>query len=101
MTSILRSLDNVSGSIGHLLKDPVVLLVRLYWGYNLINNGYTKLTDTKATQSFFKSIGLPPAVGYIVGLLELVTGIHYVIGLTTEFATLVVVLITLNAYICM
>lgn len=76
-----------------------MLLIRLYWGYNLVVNGYTKLSDTKATQTFFHSIGLPPFLGYVVGLLEIVTGVHYIIGLTTQFATLVVVIITLNAYL--
>jgi hypothetical protein len=48
------------------LRDGFLLLVRLYWGWQLIGAGWGKLMNVGATAQFFEGLGIPlPAVAFL------------------------------------
>jgi hypothetical protein len=54
------------------LQSPFLLAVRLYWGWQLIETGWGKLTDIGKVIGFFSQLGIPaPALNaYFVSALE-------------------------------
>ncbi|HEX2775989.1 MAG TPA: DoxX family membrane protein, partial [Candidatus Acidoferrales bacterium] len=41
------------------LQSPFLLVVRLYWGWQLSQNGWGKLHNLSHVTEFFASLGLP------------------------------------------
>ncbi len=65
------------------LQSPFLLLVRLYWGFQMMQTGWGKLHNIAKVTEFFTSLGVPlPAVNapFIVGL-EFLGGILIMLGL--------------------
>ncbi len=72
------------------LQSPFLLLVRLYWGFQMAQTGWGKLHHLAKVTGFFGSLGIPwPAVSApsIAGL-EFLGGILILIGLGTRAAAL-------------
>ena len=83
------------------LQSPFLLVVRLYWGVQLAQNGWGKLHNLGRVTEFFSSLGLP-APGFtatFVASVELVGGIMLAIGLLSRFFGLVITIDMLMAYI--
>jgi len=85
----------------HLLKSPFLLFVRLYWGWQIAQNGWGKLHNLGHVTEFFGSLGLPaPAfTAVFVSTVELVGGILLAVGLASRFVGLVLSIDMLMAYI--
>lgn len=83
------------------LQSPFLLLVRLYWGIQLAQNGWGKLHNLGRVAQFFGSLGLPApgATATFVATVEFVAGILLAIGLLSRFVGLVVTIDMLMAYI--
>ena len=65
------------------LQSPFLLVVRLYWGWQMMQTGWGKLGDLGKVTNYFTSLGIPlPALTapFIAGL-EFVGGILLAIGL--------------------
>ena len=64
------------------LRSPLLLLVRLVWGYMFLHTGFGKLGNLSGTTEFFASLGLPlPFLNALmVGLLEATGGILLLAG---------------------
>ena len=43
----------------HCLQSPFLLLVRVYWGWQLSQNGWAKLHNLDKVTEFFSSLSLP------------------------------------------
>jgi putative oxidoreductase len=69
--------------IGSCLQSPVLLLIRLAWGFQLAESGWGHLTNVGKTADFFTSLHIPfPVVSvHICGTTELVGGILLMLGL--------------------
>lgn len=69
-----------------------LLLVRLYWGWQLVGAGWGKLTNVTATAMFFDQLGIPlPTVGAVLsGGGEFFGGLLLLVGLLARAAALVV-----------
>jgi len=65
------------------LESPFLLIVRLYWGWQMMQTGWGKLGDLGKVTNFFASLGIPaPAVNaYFISGLEFAGGILLAIGL--------------------
>ena len=65
--------------------DVAVLILRVILGVAMIVHGYPKLfgEGRKQTAGFMKSIGIPPTVGLLAGLLEFAGGIAVAVGFLT------------------
>ena len=68
------------------LQSPLLLLIRLYWGWQFMQTGWGKLHDLNKVVGFFTELGIPaPALNaYFVSGLEFVGGILLIVGLGTR-----------------
>jgi putative oxidoreductase len=76
--------------IGACLQSPVLLLIRLAWGFQLAESGWAHLTHVDKTAEFFKSLHIPFPVAnvYLSGTTELVGGILLMLGLFSRFISI-------------
>jgi putative oxidoreductase len=83
------------------LQSPLLLAVRLYWGWQFFQTGFGKLTSIDKVVDFFTSLGIPfPAFNaYLVGSLECVGGILLFLGLGSRIISLPLTVNLLVAYI--
>lgn len=83
------------------LHSPLLLAVRLYWGWQFFQTGLGKLTSIDKVVNFFTSLGIPfPAFNaYLVGSLEFVGGILLFVGLGSRLIALPLTFNMLVAYI--
>jgi putative oxidoreductase len=71
------------------LRPVGLLLLRLGLGVIFVYHGYPKLFgNTERAQAFFSAVGLPPVLVYLVGIVELFSGVLLVAGLFTRVAAL-------------
>jgi putative oxidoreductase len=85
----------------NLLQSPLLLAIRLYWGYQFIQDGWGKLTHLAKVTEFFASLNLPApwlAAG-LVGSIELFGGILFVLGLGSRLVSLVLFVNMTMAYL--
>jgi putative oxidoreductase len=82
------------------LQSPFLLVVRLYWGWQISQNGWGKLHNLSHVTEFFASLGLPaPAfTATFVASFEFVGGILLAIGLLSRIAALGIVIDMFMAY---
>lgn len=82
------------------LQTPFLLLVRLYWGWQLVQLGWGKLQHLDKVTEFFSSLSLPfpgPMAHFVAGL-EFFGGILLILGLASRLAGLVLTVNMLAAY---
>jgi putative oxidoreductase len=83
------------------LHSPFLLLVRLYWGWQLIESGWGKLHHLDKVTEFFGNLNLPmPAqTAVAISSLEFFGGIFLAIGLLSRLTALVLTINMLMAYV--
>jgi putative oxidoreductase len=83
------------------LRSPFLLLIRLYWGWQLIQSGWGKLHHLEKVTEFFTSLGLPmPAqMAVFISCVELFGGIFLALGLLSRLTALVLTINLITAYI--
>jgi putative oxidoreductase len=83
------------------LQSPFMLLVRLYWGWQLIESGWGKLHNLSKVTEFFTSLSLPlPAqTAAAISCLEFFGGIFLAIGLLSRLTALAMTINLIVAYI--
>jgi putative oxidoreductase len=82
------------------LESPLLLAIRLYWGWQLAQTGWGKLHNLDHVADFFLSLGLPQphATALFVALVEFVGGILFALGLGTRVISLVLLINMTVAY---
>jgi putative oxidoreductase len=83
------------------LQSPFLLLVRLYWGFQMMQTGWGKLHNVAKVTGFFTSLGIPlPGLSTpcIVGL-EFLGGILIMLGLGARLVALLLACDMLVAYL--
>lgn len=86
MKSILariHALHIAFGNICQKLCSPLLLFVRVYWGWQFAQSGWGRLHNAARAIDFFSTLNIPfPAFSmYFVSSLEFVGGILLIIGL--------------------
>src|SRR5262250_3412428 len=83
------------------LKSPLLLFVRLYWGWQLAESGWGKLHNLEKVTGFFASLSLPMPAQMAVGIscLEFFGGIFLAIGLLSRLTALVLTINMIMAYV--
>jgi putative oxidoreductase len=83
------------------LQSPLLLVVRLYWGWQFFQTGLGKLSNIPKVVDFFTSLGIPfPMLNaYFVGSLECVGGVLLFLGLGSRLIALPLTFNMLVAYI--
>src|SRR5207302_9860807 len=92
--------DRLFALVSHR-QSPFLLLVRLYWGWQLIESGEGKLHNLDKVTQFFASLNLPmPAqMAVFISCIELFGGIFLAIGLFSRMTALVLTINLLMAYV--
>ncbi len=82
------------------LQSPLLLVVRLYWGWQFAQTGWGKLHNLAKIVSFFASLNIPfPAANaHFISGLEFVGGILLILGLGTRLIGLLLAGNMLVAY---
>lgn len=97
---ILRSYNGFLRAISSL-QSPFLLIVRVYWGWQISQNGWGKLHNLPHVTQFFASLGLP-APGFtaaFVASFEFTAGILLAVGLLSRIAALGLVIDMTMAYL--
>jgi putative oxidoreductase len=83
------------------LKSPLLLLVRLYWGWQFAQSGWGRLHHLPQATQFFASLHIPfPGANVVfISCLEFVGGILLIIGLTSRFISLLLACDMMVAYL--
>lgn len=83
------------------VQSPFLLVVRVYWGVQLAQNGWGKLHNLSRVTEYFTSLGLPAAgaTASFVSTIEFLGGILLAVGLFSRFIGLVITIDMLMAYI--
>ena len=84
-----------------LAQSPFLLVVRLYWGWQLAQSGWGKLHNLDKVVEFFTSLNLPlPAqLAVFIACVEFFGGIFFALGLFSRMTALVLTVNMLMAYI--
>lgn len=88
--------DKVCGLLS-ALQHPLLLVVRLYWGWSFFQAGWGKFGKIDEVVGFFASMGLPTFTAYLVAGIETVGGILLVLGLGARVVALPLVVIMIVA----
>ncbi len=82
------------------LQSPFLLVVRLYWGWQLSQTGWGKLHNLPHVTEFFASLGLPApaAMAIFVSVMELVGGILLALGGLSRITSLAIAIDMIMAY---
>jgi putative oxidoreductase len=93
---VLAKLDSLAAG----LQSPLLLLIRLYWGWQFAQTGWGKLMNLGRTAGFFESLGIPlPQVNAVLaGGTECLGGVLLALGLYARPATVPLIFTMLVAY---
>ena len=85
MEALLRLYRNAADGLSRL-QSPMLLAVRLYWGYQFAQTGWGKLHHLARITDFFTSLGIPfPGLNaHFVASLEFAGGILLMLGLLSR-----------------
>ena len=104
MRKLLLKLNELHDRVFQLVsyaQSSFLLLVRLYWGWQLAQSGWGKLHNLDKVTEFFTSLNLPhPAqMAVFIACVELFGGIFFALGLFSRMTALVLTVNMLMAYI--
>jgi putative oxidoreductase len=73
------------------LQNPLLLAIRLYWGWQFAVDGWGKVRHLARVSSYFAELHLPMAhtTALLVSLVELVGGVLLAAGLGTRLVSLI------------
>jgi putative oxidoreductase len=83
------------------LQSPFLLLIRLYWGWQLVQSGWGKLHHLSNVGEYFATLGLPmPAqMAGFIACVEFFGGIFLALGLASRITGLVLTVNLTMAYV--
>ncbi|HYL92535.1 MAG TPA: DoxX family protein [Alphaproteobacteria bacterium] len=104
MSALMKKADVLYAwfvKMANLLQSPLLLAIRLYWGWQFWQTGYGHLTNIAKTIEYFGSLGLPaPAfTAYAVGVLEAVGGVLLFLGLGARLIALPLTINLITAFV--
>lgn len=88
-------------SLLNWLQSPLLLAIRLYWGFQFVQDGWGKLTHLAKVTEFFSSLGLPAPwlAALMVALVELCGGTLFALGIASRLTSLVLFVNMTIAYL--
>ena len=98
--TLINKLHELLGKVGHFLRSPVLLVIRLYWGWHFMGTGWGKWHNIGKVTEYFASLNIPaPHVNAIMAAsTELVGGTLLLLGLFSRFASLALIGVMCVAY---
>jgi putative oxidoreductase len=88
-------------SLLNRLQSPLLLAIRLYWGWQFAQDGWGKLTHLDRVTQYFTSLNLPAPgmTALLVGLVELIGGVLFTFGVASRLVSLVLFVNMTMAYL--
>ena len=98
--TIVKAYSALMG-IGNSLQSPLLLAVRLYWGWQFAQTGWGKLHNIPHVTQFFMSLGIPaPGLNaWVVALMEFLGGILLIVGFGSRLTGLALTVDMVVAYV--
>lgn len=102
--SLVSSLKNAyvaCAMVACHLRSPLLLAIRLYWGFQFIQDGWGKLTHLDKVTEFFTSLSLPAPhlTALMCGSIEFLGGILFLCGILSRLTSLVLFVNMTMAYL--
>ncbi|MBX7220493.1 MAG: DoxX family protein [Blastocatellia bacterium] len=102
-TTIFQKLKQAYGlltGVENSLQSPLLLAIRLYWGYHFFLTGSGKLMHLDRTTAFFTDLGIPLPYfnALMAGTTECVGGLLLLIGLGSRLVSIPLVVTMCVAY---
>ncbi len=87
-------------SLAAWLQSPLLLVIRLYWGWSFAQTGWGKLMNLDRTAGFFESLGIPmPKLNAVMaGATECFGGLLLAAGLFSRVVSVPLIFTMLVAY---
>ncbi|WP_438480259.1 DoxX family protein [Oleiharenicola lentus] len=84
-----------------LLQSPLLLLIRLYWGWSFAQTGWGKLMNIQRTTDYFESLNIPAAKlnAIAAGSVECFGGILLALGLLARPVSVPLIFTMIVAYV--
>jgi putative oxidoreductase len=97
---LLTKVHGLFVAVGTFLRSPVLLVIRLYWGWQFFVTGRAHLQNLGRTTAFFRSLGIPmPHLNAIMaGSTELAGGLLLCAGLFSRFAAFALTVVMCVAF---
>lgn len=92
MKALVTKLYVSLAAISDRMQSPFLLLVRLYWGWQLAQTGWGKLMDVNRVAGYFGHLGIPaPWLNAVfITALELVGGLLLALGAGSRLIALLI-----------
>jgi putative oxidoreductase len=104
MPKVIEGVLRLRGKLDPLFSGAqtgLLLLIRLYWGFQFAQDGWGKLTHLSRVVEFFAYLNLPApgATALFVALVEFVGGILFAFGIGSRLVSLVLFVNMTVAYL--
>ena len=99
--ALARKAYDAFASIMSHLENPLLLAIRLYWGWQFMQDGWGKLTHLEKVTDFFTSLNLPAPhmTALTIALVELCGGFLFTFGIASRLTSLVLFVNMTMAYL--
>src|SRR3569833_2660814 len=100
MNKLVNAYDAVATALSRL-QSPLLLAIRLYWGFQFALDGWGKLTHLDKVTDFFASLSLPAPhmTALLVAHVEFGGGILIALGIASRLTSLVLFVNMTMAYL--
>lgn len=101
LTAGYTKLESLLTKVGNSLQSLVLLVVRLYWGWQFFQTGKGKLLHLDRTAHYFASLDIPMAKvnAVLAGTTECVGGLLLLLGLGSRVVTVPLMGVMAVAYL--
>lgn len=88
-------------AIGNALRSPVLLIIRLFWGWQFFLSGKGKLMDLSKPTQYFESLHIPlPRLNAILTAgTECIGGLLLLVGLASRLVSVPLMILLTVAYL--
>lgn len=96
----ITSLKTRFEAIADFLRSPLLLVLRLYWGWQFVQAGWGKFMNLERTTGFFRDLGIPaPMLNAILASgTECAGGALLLLGLWARLASVPLIFTMIVAY---
>ncbi len=97
----ISRLNSLLNTTADWLRNPLLLIIRLFWGWQFAQTGWGKLMNLNRTAAFFGDLGIPlPLVNALAaGSVEFLGGLLLPLGLVARPAALALGFTMVVAYL--
>jgi len=101
LITLVRSGYDILVKAASRLPSPLLLIMRLYWGWAFFQTGLGKLQNLERTTDFFASLGLPlPGLNAaMAGTTECLGGLLLLVGLASRLTAIPLIFTMMVAYL--